>query len=111
MLNSSKHYTSYHGIIGIFLSGFIFLQTSGGIVELYPEILPFKIRLVTLKRLHALFGMLTYFGGMATLTLGMFSSWFVANTDPLVWRACVACPALLGFAVLVQVFRNHVWRW
>ena len=80
-------------------------------MELYPEILPFKIRLVTLKRLHAFFGTVTYFGGLTTLTLGLFSSWFVANADPILWRVCFACPIFLGCFVLLQVFRNYVWRW
>lgn len=83
----------------------------GGIVEMYPEILPFKIRLVTLKRLHAFFGMMTYFGGLTTLTLGLFSSWFVANAHPILWKACFACPILLGCSVLIQLFRNYIWRW
>lgn len=111
IINSYSHYTSYHGIVGIFLSGLVFLQTSGGILEMYPEILPFKVRLINLKRLHAFFGMLTYFVGMTTLTLGLFSGWFVANVDPVLWRVCVACPALLAGSVLVQVVRNYIWRW
>ncbi len=110
MINSYSHYSSYHGTIGIFLSGFVFVQTSGGIVEMYPEILPFKVRLVVLKRLHALFGVLTYFCALTTLTLGLFSSWFVANADPIMWKVCLACPTLLGCFVMVQVFRNQVWR-
>lgn len=111
IINSSPHYSSYHGIMGILLSGFVFVQISGGIAEMYPEILPFKVRLVTLKRMHAAFGTLTYFGSLTTLTLGLFTSWFVANADPILWKVCVACPAILGFSVLIQVFRNYVWRW
>lgn len=111
IINSSPHYSSYHGIMGMLLSGFVFFQTSGGILGMYPEILPFKVRPVTLKRLHASFGALTYLGSLATLTLGLFSSWFVANADPMLWKVCVACPALLGLSVLIQVFRNYVWRW
>lgn len=110
ILNSASHYTSYHGIFGIFLSGFVFLQTSGGIALMYPEILPFKLRPITLKRMHAFSGTLTYFGGLATLTLGLFSSWFVANADPILWKVCLACLVLLGCAVLLQVFRNYIWR-
>ncbi len=111
MINSYPHYTSYHGTIGILLSGFVFLQTSGGIIKMWPEILPFKVRHVTLKRMHAIFGMLTYFGGLSTLTLGLFSTWFVANADPIMWKVCFSCPIILGCAVLVQVVKNHIWRW
>lgn len=111
IINSYSHYTSYHSIFGIFLSSYVFIQTSGGIALMYPEILPFKVRLVALKRLHAFSGTVTYFGGLTTLTLGLFSSWFVANTDPVLWKVCFACPILLAGSVLLQVIRNYVWRW
>jgi len=62
-LNGYPHYTSWHGSIGIFQCGMIALQVSGGILEQFPDILPFKVRLVLLKRMHAFFGMLTFFGG------------------------------------------------
>lgn len=111
MINGYKHYQSYHSVFGIFLSGFVFIQTSGGILVKYPDILPFKVRLVTLKKLHAVCGVLTYFGGLTTLSLGLFSSWFVANADPYLWKVCIACPSLLGMAALIQFARNHVWQW
>lgn len=111
IINSYSHYTSYHGVLGIFLSGLVFMQTSGGIALMYPEILPFKIRLITMKRMHAFLGTLTYFGGLTTLTLGLFTSWFVANADPILWKVCFACPIILACSVLLQVFRDYVWRW
>ena len=76
---------------------------------MYPEILPFKIRLVTLKRIHALFGTLIFIGGMAVLSLGLYTTWFVANTDANVWTFCVGCLALIGLYVFAQVVKNHVW--
>ena len=109
MINGSPHYTSWHGLSGVLLCGFVALQTSGGLVELYPDILPFKVRLVTLKRLHAFNGMLTFFGGVAVLMLGLYSSWFVANVLLIVWQLCIVCPPLLGLIVFVQVIRNHFW--
>ena len=111
MVNGSPHYTSWHGYAGLILCSVVMMQISGGIVELYPDILPFKVRLVVLKRLHALSGMLTYFGGLSVLTLGLYSSWFVANVDHLVWKMCFVCPILLGLTVFAQVVRNHFWSW
>ena len=78
---------------------------------MYPDLLPFKVRLVTLKRLHAFFGMITYFGGLATVELGLYTSWFVANVHEVAWKACVCCPVVLGIVVLVQVGRNHFMFW
>ena len=110
MINGTRHYASWHGLSGLILCGVVALQISGGIVEQYPDILPFKVRLVILKRLHAFFGMVTYFGSLSVLTLGLYSSWFVANVDQfIVWKVCFASPMLLGLTVLVQVVRNHFW--
>ena len=112
VLNGSPHYTSWHGTLGVTMCGIIAIQISGGIVEMYPDILPFKLRLVTLKRLHAFFGMLTYFGGLTTVALGLYSAWFVANVNDIVWKACFCCPVVLGACVLIQVARNHFsWLW
>lgn len=109
MINHAPHYKSWHGLAGLILCSVVMMQICGGILELYPDILPFKVRLVVLKRLHAFFGMVTYFGGLSVLTLGLYSSWFVANVDQLVWKVCFVCPMLLGVTVLVQVVRNHFW--
>jgi cytochrome b-561 domain-containing protein 2 len=111
IIKGSNHYTTYHGLLGLFLTGLVFIQTSGGIAVMYPGILPFKVRLVTLKRMHAFFGTLTYFGGLVILVLGVYSSWFSANADPIMWKVCLVCPILLGCAVLLQMFRNYIWRW
>lgn len=110
MINGYKHYSSYHSVLGIMLCSIIFLQTTGGIVVFYPDVLPFKVRLVVLKRLHAANGLLTYGGGLVTLTLGLFSSWFVANADPYLWKFCIACPAVLGLTVLLQLFYRYLWK-
>ncbi len=83
------------------------IAISGGIVQVYPEILPFKMRLVTLRRIHAFSEMLIYFGGLSTVTLGLYSSWFVANVPELVWKACVCAPVILGVTVFVQVVKTR----
>lgn len=111
-LNGSPHYTSWHGSIGIFQCGVIAIQISGGILEQFPDILPFKVRLVYIKRLHAFFGVLTYFGGLTTIVLGLYSSWFVAHVDSPLWQACCGCPVVLAVVVLIQVARSQFsWIW
>ena len=76
---------------------------------MWPEILPFKLRLVTLKRLHAVSGMCSYLGALSALVLSLYSNWFVANVqNTYMWLACLGCLVLLGLAVVVQVVRNHL---
>lgn len=108
MLNGSPHYTSWHGTMGLYLMAAVTFQISGGVVQMYPEIIPFKIRLVTLKRIHALFGSLVFIGGTAVLSLGLYTSWFVANVDNSVWVMSVSCLAVTGVNVLIQVMKNYV---
>ena len=77
---------------------------------MYPEILPFKIRLVTLKRMHALFGTVIFCGGIGVVVLGMYSSWFVANVKEGVWQFCAVSLVVTELYVLIQVLRNYAWR-
>ena len=108
-LNGSNHYTTWHGTIGILFCGVLALQVTGGIIEQDPELLPFKIRLVVLKRMHAIAGMVTYFGGLTILLLALYSRWFVANVPSVaVWAASVAVLAIQAVYVLVQIVRNHI---
>lgn len=89
------------------MCGMMAIAISGGVVQAYPEILPVKIRLVTLRKIHALAEMLIYFGGLATVTLGLYSAWFVANVPEVVWKASVCAPLILGCTIFVQVVRNR----
>ena len=108
VLGSTPHYTTWHGTMGILLCAVLAIQASGGIVTMWPEILPFKVRLVTLKRLHAVSGMCSYLGGLATLTLGLYSAWFVANVGSWAWLSCLSCLVVLAGAVGLQITRNSL---
>lgn len=108
-LNGYPHYTSWHGTAGVLLCGVVALQIAGGIAVQDPDLLPFKLRPVLLKRLHAVSGTATYLGGLTTVFLALHSSWFVANVPgSTVWAASVAVLAVQAAYVLVQIARNHV---
>ena len=107
--NRYPHYTSWHGTAGIIVCCLLAFQVSGGILLLYPAILPFSISKANLKRMHALSGTLVFGGAMATLVLGLYSSWFSGSVQHwLMWRACAVCPPLLFLLVLLQFGRNYV---
>ena len=108
-LNSYGHYTSWHRTVGVLLCGVVALQIAGGIGLQDPELLPFKVRRVLLKRMHAVSGTVTYFGGLTTVFLALYSGWFVANVpNSTVWGASAAVLAVQAAYVLVQIARNHV---
>ena len=110
MINGYPHYTSWHGTLGMYLLAALTFQLSGGILHMYPEILPFKVRLVTMKRMHALFGTVMFCGAIGVVILGTYSSWFVANVEEGVWQFCIGCLVVTELYVLVQVLRNYAWR-
>lgn len=110
MLNGSPHYTSWHGTFGLYVMATLTFQLSGGVLHMYPEVLPFKIRLVTMKRMHALFGTVIFTGGMGVVSLGLYSSWFAANADERQWLFCAICLIMTELYILMQVLRNYAWR-
>lgn len=107
--NQKAHYTTWHGLLGINVCCILAVQASGGIVETYPSLLPFTVRKVVLKRLHAFFGTVMFTVAMATTVLGLYSTWFSANVDnQYLWGACCVCPVVMFSAVFVQFVKNHV---
>ncbi len=110
MLNGYPHYTSWHGMIGLYVLAALTFQMSGGLLHMYPGILPFKVRMVTMKRIHALFGTILFTVSMGVVSLGLYSSWFVANVDDRLWLLCVVCVGVTQLYVLVQVLRNYACR-
>ena len=107
MQAGKQHYATWHGMVGISVSGSMAVQTAGGIAVMWPGILPFNVRLVTLKRLHAVCGAINYTGAVLTLMLGLCSTWFLASASHLVWMTCVCSLALLMIAIPLQVANNH----
>ena len=107
-INNYSHYTSWHGLLGITVCCYIAIQASGGIIERYPSLLPFKVRRVILKRLHAFSGTVTFTGGMVTVVLGLYSNWFTSNvSNSVVWGIVCALPIIILVIVFVQFIRNH----
>ena len=104
---------SYFG--GFYFAGLIVccsinLSVAGGISVMYPSIV-FNIPVMILRRLHAIFGALVFVGGMATLWLGLCSTWFTNNVHhDAVLAVCLACPLVVTLHVLVQVGQK-VLRW
>lgn len=109
VLNRSPHYTSWHGFLGIIVCCSLAVQASGGIIEMYPSLLPFKIRKVVLKRLHAFSGTVTFTGAMVVVTLGLYSNWLTANvSNAVIWSILCCCPSLIWVIVIGQFVRNHI---
>ena len=109
-LHNSVHYASWHGLTGIIVCCLLAVQASGGILTMYPDILPIKMKRVFIKFMHASSAtFVTFSGAMAAIFLGLYSTWFSANVHNLVvWSLCLACPILVGLTILLQFVRNFV---
>ena len=106
-----QHFTSWHGLIGIISCVFLLNQVTGGFVQLNYHYVKRFVRLVTLKKLHAAFGTLTYAGGMVTIFLAMFSTWATNNiSEETVWYICAICPVFLFGTVLFQVTKSYIFQ-
>ena len=103
-----QHYTTWHGMAGITVCGSIALQIAGGVAVMWPALLPFKFRLVVLKRLHAVCGVVNYCGALLALFLGLYSTWFTATAAPFVWTMCLASLLLLALVLPLQVVYNSI---
>lgn len=110
MLNGATHYTSWHGVLGVWVLATMPFQSAGGLLNMFPEIMPFKMRRVTVKRLHAFSGALMFTIGIGVVSLGLYSSWCVANMDGNLWLFCAFCLGVTELYVIVQVLRNYLWR-
>ena len=104
------HYSSWHGLTGIVVCCLLAVQASGGILTMYPDILPFKMKRVLLKLMHASSAtFITFSGAMAAITLALYSTWFSSNvTNQVVWSLCLASPIFMELIVLLQFIRNFV---
>ena len=108
-INHFSHYSTWHGFFGIIVCGTLAIQASGGIIQMYPSILPFTIRRVLLKRLHAFSGSVTFSVAMVTLILGLYTTWFSANVENrYIWGVACSCPVVMFSAVFFQFLKNHV---
>ena len=86
------------------------LSVAGGVSVMYPAIV-FNMPVMILRRLHALFGALVFVAGMATLWLGLCSTWFTNNVHhDAMLAVCLACPLVVTLHLLVQVGQK-VLRW
>lgn len=113
MMAQKQHFTTWHGTIGIVACISLVVQLSGGVLHLYPDVMKkyIPLRLVTMKRLHAFFGTVTYGLGMSAVLLATRSTWFLNNIyDELVMMGCAACPIILFSVQLFQFVRNWVFR-
>ena len=109
-INKALHYSTWHGFTGIIVCCLLAIQASGGVLAMYPEVLPFKVKRAFIKLMHAFSGtFFTFAGAMLTVGLALYSSWFTANIqNHVVWCLCLSCPIIVVCAVSAQFIRNYV---
>lgn len=107
-ISSKSHFVSWHGLAGLVTVGYLVMQCIAGLNVLYPHIAMRFVRLVTVKRMHAVSGLLMYTLAAGALLTGMFSTWFVSAVTGTSWYACAACPLLILTIFATQVKNAYI---
>lgn len=110
-LHNKKHFTSFHGLLGLITMILVLIQNFSGTFITYSKwLLPKNVKLAKVKLLHALMGSLVFMSACTTFYLGLCSNWFVKNSNTYTWYGSAFSILALGGIVLGQVFNEHVKR-
>lgn len=110
---NKPHFTSWHGFLGGVTVFLTCLQATMGISLLYPKLpLVNKLKLVQMKKLHALSGTIIFILSCVVILLGFYSNWFVkvVKVYSWAWGLCAICPVLLAATVNNQVAQAYIYR-
>ncbi|XP_046840450.1 transmembrane reductase CYB561D2-like [Xenia sp. Carnegie-2017] len=111
--SNKPHFISWHGILGAITMFLTCIQTSMGTGLLYPKLPLFNtLKLVTLKRLHALSGALFFILSCLVIFLSLYSNWFVrkAGLYTLSWWTCAVCIIMLAVFVNNQIAQVYLFK-
>ncbi|XP_036594804.1 cytochrome b561 domain-containing protein 2 [Trichosurus vulpecula] len=107
--HGKAHLATWHGWAGLLSVLWAALQCTGGLVLLYPKLLP-RWPLAKLKLYHATSGLVGYLLGSTSLLLGMCSLWFTTTLGGGAWYLAALCPILTSLVVMNQVSNAYLYR-
>lgn len=103
VLNHKPHFTSWHGLLGIWTLGVFLAQAFGGIFLLYPAL---SLKLVSkqfVKKCHMLSGSIVAVLGYSSLVLSTYSNWFTSRFGGLAWYLFLAPIVLWGWSIMTNI--------
>ncbi|XP_070706052.1 transmembrane reductase CYB561D2 [Pempheris klunzingeri] len=106
-LNGKPHFTSWHGLLGLFTVCVLGVQSVAAVPLIYHSLAK-GWSLAKLKRYHAASGLVTYLLGSVSLLLGLSSAWFTASVRGYTWYLSALCPALSTLVMMSQVSRAYM---
>ncbi|XP_023117970.1 transmembrane reductase CYB561D2 [Amphiprion ocellaris] len=106
-LNGKPHFTSWHGLLGLFTVCVAAAQSLAALPLIYHSLAK-GWSLAKLKRYHAASGLITYLLGSCSLLLGLFSAWFTASVREYTWYLSALCPALSALIIMNQVSSAYI---
>lgn len=107
---NKPHLTSWHGILGLTTSIFLWTQVSVGVFSKYPKIVENFIPLRVLRSAHSLSGSLCFALAMVTICVSLWSSWFQSAVGFYTVFAVLVLHVFLLFVVLKRHFVRYVWK-
>lgn len=106
-LNGKAHFTSWHGLLGLFTVCAAGAQSLAAVPLIYHSLAK-GWSLAKLKRYHAASGLITYLLGSASLLLGLCSTWFTGSVGEYAWYLSVLGPALSAVVIMNQVSSAYI---
>ncbi|XP_034388852.1 cytochrome b561 domain-containing protein 2 isoform X2 [Cyclopterus lumpus] len=101
-LNGKPHFTSWHGLLGLFTVCVVGLQSVAAVPLVYHSLAK-GWSLAKLKRYHTATGLVTYLLGSASLLLGLSSAWFTGSVGEYTWYLSALSSALNALIIMNQV--------
>ncbi|XP_047439098.1 transmembrane reductase CYB561D2 [Mugil cephalus] len=106
-LNGKPHFTSWHGLLGLFTVCVVGVQSLAALPLSYHSLAK-GWSLAKLKRYHAASGLVTYLLGSGSLLLGLSSAWFTAAVKEHTWYLSALCPAFCALIIMNQVSSSYM---
>lgn len=106
-LNGKPHFTSWHGLLGLFTVCVVGAQSLAAVPLIFHSLAK-GWSLAKLKRYHAASGLITYLLGSASLLLGLCSAWFSASVKDYTWYLSALCPTLSALIIMNQVSNAYI---
>ncbi|XP_067000355.1 transmembrane reductase CYB561D2 [Anabrus simplex] len=94
--HNKNHFQSVHAILGLITFILVILTSLGGVFALYSVKFRQLVKPVTVKLMHNIIGIITYFIGAVCLLLGLYSNWFetFGYTAKIICRTFVVVSAI-----------------
>ncbi|KAL0978074.1 hypothetical protein UPYG_G00165580 [Umbra pygmaea] len=107
-LSQLSHMSTWHSLLGVCTLAATVLQAACGTCLFFPKVL--WLSPPRLKLYHATCGLVVYLLATVTVVSAMFSDWFQATVNGVVWYAFLLLPLFPALVVMNQITNAYLPR-